>query len=173
MRVLVSETEIQRRVGELAAVINRDYAGRKLLVVGILKGSLIFLADLVRRIRAPLRYEVVVVSSYRNGTEPGSISFFGELPTAAPDEDVLVVEDIIDTGRTMSRLRRWLDDHYNRQTRLCVMLDKQGRRDIPVKLDYVGFTIETDDFLVGYGLDYAEELRNLPYIAALDAAETR
>lgn len=172
MRILVSENNIQRRVGELAALINRDYAGRRLLVLGILKGSLIFLADLVRRIRVPLRYEVVVISSYRDGTEPGAVDFYGELPQAEPDEAILVVEDIIDTGQTMSKLRRWLDAHYNRSVGLCVMLDKQGRRNNVVELDYVGFTLETNDFLVGYGLDYAGGMRNLPFIAALEEGET-
>jgi hypoxanthine phosphoribosyltransferase len=172
MRVIIPEQRIAARVQELAEAINRDFAGRKLLVLGILKGSLIFLADLVRRLRLPIRYEVVVLSSYKDGTTPGDVDFFGELPAARPDEEILIVEDIIDTGHTLERLRDWLNEQYDRPVSLCVFLNKLGRRDADVAPDYVGFTLRTRAFVVGYGLDYAEGYRNLPYIAALEAGET-
>ena len=168
MRIIYSAKEIAERVDELAREISADLGDGPLLALGVLKGSIIFLADLVRRLTMPLRFEVVAISSYREGDEPGEIHFYGELPEAGPDERILVVEDIVDTGRTLSELRRFLDEHYGRQVSICVLLNKPGRRSRRVDVDYTGFVFTGDDFLVGYGLDYAGRYRNLPHIAVMD-----
>lgn len=155
-------------MGELAREINADLGGGPLLVLGVLKGSIIFLADLVRRLEMPLRFEVVALSSYREGEEPGELHFYGKLPEARPDERILVVEDIVDTGRTLEELRCFLDEHYARPVSVCVFLNKPGRRRRPVEVDYIGFTYAGDGFVVGYGLDYAGRHRNLPFIAVME-----
>lgn len=171
MRVIYSAEEIAERVGGLAREINADLGGGLLLVLGVLKGSIIFLADLVRRLEMPLKFEVVALSSYREGDEPGELHFYGKLPEARPDERILVVEDIVDTGRTLTELRRYLDAHYGRPVSVCVFLNKPGRRRRRVDVDYTGFTYTGDGFVVGYGLDYAGRYRNLPFIAVLEAGE--
>jgi hypoxanthine phosphoribosyltransferase len=171
LRVIYTAEDIARRVGELAREINADLGGGPLLVLGVLKGSIIFLADLVRRLTMPMRYEVVALSSYRDGAEPGELHFYGELPRARPDERILVVEDIVDTGRTLAELRRYLDVHYGQPVKICVLLGKLGRRRHRVDVDYTGFVLDEGTFVVGYGLDYAGHHRNLPYIAALEPGE--
>ncbi|OGD72519.1 MAG: hypothetical protein A2Y64_03230 [Candidatus Coatesbacteria bacterium RBG_13_66_14] len=168
MQVVFSERDIAERVGGLAREINADLGGGPLLVLGVLKGSVIFMADLIRRLEMPLRFEVVALSSYRDGDEPGELHFYGMLPEARPGERILVVEDIVDTGRTLTELRRHLDAHYGRPVSVCVFLNKPGRRRRPVAVDYTGFTYPGDGFVVGYGLDYAGRYRNLPFIALLE-----
>jgi len=171
MRTLYTASQIANRVAELAADIENDLNGKPLLVLGVLKGSLIFLADLVRQLRLPLRYELIALSSYRQDTEPGELLVYGELPEPEPDEEVLIVEDIVDTGGTMARLTELLEQHYGQSARICSLLDKHTRRNHHTVVDYAGFRLEGDDFVVGYGLDHAGRYRNLPYIAALDAGE--
>jgi len=168
LQVIYSAEEITERVGELAREINAALGGGPLLVLGVLKGSIIFLSDLIRRLEMPLRFELVAFSSYRDGDEPGELRFYGELPHARPGESILVVEDIVDTGRTLAELRRFLDAHYGRPVSVCVFVNKPERRRRRVKVDYTGFTYAGDGFVVGYGLDYAERYRNLPYIAILE-----
>ncbi|MCX7022050.1 MAG: phosphoribosyltransferase family protein, partial [bacterium] len=136
MQVVFSERDIERRVGELAREINADLGDGPLLVLGVLKGSIIFLADLVRRLEMPLKFEVVALSSYRDGDEPGELQFYGELPEARPDERIIFVEDIVDTGRTLTELRRFLDEHYGRPVAVCAFLDKPGRRLHRVDVNY-------------------------------------
>jgi hypoxanthine phosphoribosyltransferase len=168
LQVIYSAEEIAERVGELAREINADLGGGPLLVLGVLKGSIIFLSDLIRRLEMPLRFELVAFYSYRGGDEPGELRFYGELPHARPGERILVVEDIVDTGRTLTELRRFLDAHYGRPVSVCVFVNKPERRRRKVKVDYTGFTYAGDGFVVGYGLDYAERYRNLPHIALLE-----
>ena len=168
MRIIYTAADIARRVEELARQINADLGDGPLLVLAVLKGSVIFMADLVRRLLMPLRFEVVALSSYREGLEPGELHFYGELPEARPGERILVVEDIVDTGRTLAELRHHLDAHYERPVFICAFVNKPGRRRRPVEVDYTGFTYEGDGFLVGYGLDYAGRHRNLPHIAVLE-----
>ncbi|HJN90683.1 MAG TPA: hypoxanthine phosphoribosyltransferase [Verrucomicrobiota bacterium] len=165
-KVLVSEREIQRRVRELAARVQSDFAGRDLVVVGLLTGTLMFLADLVREIDLPLRLDFIGVSSYRDGTKSRELIFTKELRLDVAGRDVLLVDDILDTGKTLRAVIDKLNGMTPRQIRTCVLLSKKARREYDIPADYVGFEIP-DEFVVGYGLDYAEKYRNLRSIGLL------
>ena len=166
-RVLFSEEELKRRVAELGARINEDYAGKKLILIGVLRGSFIFVADLVRQLNLPCTVDFMAVSSYGTGTtSSGQVRIVKDLSEDIAGRDVLVVEDIMDTGHTLSYLLQYLKDKGAASVRLCALLDKPSRRTVPVEIQYCGFTIP-DYFVVGYGLDYAERYRNLPYIGVL------
>ena len=165
-KVLVSEKEIRRRVGELAAQVQSDFAGCDLVVVGLLTGTLMFLADLVRKIDLPLRLDFIGVSSYGDGTESRELVFTKELKLDVAGRDVLLVDDILDTGKTLRAVIDKLEGMAPRQVRTCVLLSKKARREYEIPADYVGFEI-SDEFVVGYGLDYAEKYRNLPHIGVL------
>ncbi len=166
-RVLFDEATIRARVAELAGAVRADYEGLELALLGTLKGAVVFLADLMRQLDMPLRVEFVSAASYGNQTESS-----GEVKltlVACPDLaqcHVLVVEDIVDTGRTLSALVTALQAQGVASVKTCCLLDKPSRRVVPFEPDYVGFQIP-DHFVVGYGLDYAERYRNLPYIACL------
>ena len=165
-KVLISEKEIRRRVGELAAQVQSDFAGRDLVVVGLLTGTLMFLADLVREIDLPLRLDFIGVSSYGDGTESHELVFTKELKLDVANRDVLLVDDILDTGKTLRAVINKLNGMTPRQVRTCVLLSKKARREYDIPADYIGFEIP-DEFVVGYGLDYAEKYRNLPSIGVL------
>ena len=165
-KVLVSEKEIRRRVGELAAQVQSDFPGRDLVVVGLLTGTLMFLADLVREIDLPLRLDFIGVSSYGDGTESRELVFTKELKLDVAGRDVLLVDDILDTGKTLRAVINKLGEMNPRQVRSCVLLSKKARREYDIIADYVGFEIP-NEFVVGYGLDYAEKYRNLPHIGVL------
>ncbi len=165
-KILVSEEEIQRRIRELALSVQSDFSGRDLVVVGLLTGTLMFLADLVREIDLPLRLDFIGVSSYRDGTESRELVFTKELRLDVAGRDVLLVDDILDTGKTLRAVIDKLDGMTPRQVRTCVLLSKKARREYDIPADYVGFEIP-DEFVVGYGLDYAEKYRNLPSIGLL------
>lgn len=167
MEVLIPAEQIHRRVDELARQIALDYAGRHVYIVGVLTGCLIFLADLVRQIRLPLQVHLVQASSYRGAaTSPGPLSLrLDTLPELA-GRDVLIIDDILDTGRTLSRLVAELRRRDAASVRVAVLLRKLGRQEIALEPDYVGFPIP-DAFVVGYGLDYNDEYRHLPHIAVL------
>ena len=165
-KVLISEEEIRQRVGELAARVQSDFAGRDLVVVGLLTGTLMFLADLVRKIDLPLRLDFIGVSSYGDGTESRELVFTKELKLDVAGRDVLLVDDILDTGKTLRAVINKLGEMNPRQVRSCVLLSKKARREYDIIADYVGFEIP-DEFVVGYGLDYAEKYRNLPHIGVL------
>jgi len=164
--ILISERRLARRVHELARQIENDFAGRDLVIVALLNGTVVFLADLLRRIKLPLRLDFIGVSSYGAGTIPGELVFTKELRLDVSGRDVLVVDDILDTGNTLTRVLAKLRALRPRRIKICVLLDKPNRRTKPIKAHYVGFAIP-DKFVVGYGLDYAERYRNLPYIAVL------
>ena len=164
--VLIGETEIAGRVRELAAEIERDYAGKDLLMVALLTGTVPFLADLMRHITLPLRLDFIGVSSYGDGTAPGELVFTKDLRLEARDRDVLLVDDILDTGQTLHAVLGKLIDLQPRSLKTCVLLEKTSRRQEKVTADYVGFEVP-DEFVVGYGLDYAERYRNLPFIGVL------
>ncbi len=174
-RVLFSAEEIQRRVRELGAQISRDYRnggkkdpfGRPLLVVGLLKGALPFMADLIRNLDIPIHYDFMAVSSYRNGTSPGEVRVLKDLDCAVGRRDVLIVEDIVDTGHTLRHILRSLQAREPASLKVCTLLDKPYRREVAVPVDYVGFVVPENVFVVGYGLDYAELYRNLPFIGVL------
>lgn len=166
-QILFSEEEIRGCVSRLADEINRDYAGKEPLVVGILQGSFVFLADLVRQISLPIRVEFMSVSSYGSGTESsGALNIRLDLAEDIAGRDVILVEDILDSGNTLSRLIPSLLERGPASLKLCVLLDKPDRRVKEVAVDYLGYSIP-DAFVVGYGLDYDQKYRNLPYIGIL------
>jgi hypoxanthine phosphoribosyltransferase len=165
--VLLTGAQIQARVAELGAQLGADYAGRDPVLVSVLKGSIVFLADLVRQMEIPLSIDLMEVSSYGASTESsGQVRILKDLSMAIDGRDVIVVEDIIDTGLTLNYLLRYLHDKGPASIRICCLLDKPARRLADISIDYRGFTIP-DRFVIGYGLDYDERYRNLPYIGVL------
>lgn len=164
--VLYREREVLRRVKELAWDIERDYAGKDLVVVSLLNGTVMFLADLVRYLDMPLRLDFMGVSSYGKGTSSGKLVFTKDLKLDVKGRDVLLVDDILDTGKTLKRVTAKLSKLKPRSLKICVLLSKSARRVEEVHADYVGFEIP-DAFVVGYGLDFAERYRNLPFIGIL------
>lgn len=172
-RVLISPEQLADRVRRLGETISRDYAARgagELTVVGVANGALIFAADLMRAISLHTRFDTIRISSYLDGTEPATKPQFRDaLHLALAGRHVLVVDDILDTGGTLSRLCATLRDQQPASLRTCVLLDKKSRRKIPFEAEYVGFPIP-DNFVVGYGLDFAERYRNLPYVGVLKTA---
>lgn len=167
-RILISADEIAARVAELGECIRRDYAGRYPILVGVLKGAVVFAADLVRAMALPVDLDFMAVSSYASGTRSsGVVRLTADLSVSIEGRDVIVVEDIIDSGRTISYLRRNLATRHPRSLALCVLLDKIARREVTVAVDYVGFVIP-DEFVVGYGLDHEGLHRNLRDIAVLE-----
>ena len=164
--VLISRTQIHRRVRELAKQIESDFAGRDLVVVSLLNGTVMFLADLIRSLDMPLRLDFIGVSSYGSGTVSRELVFTKELRLDVRDRDVLLVDDILDTGKTLTTVIAKLQKLRPRQIKTCVLLNKPARRVENVQADYAGFEIP-DLFVVGYGLDYAERYRNLPFVGVL------
>lgn len=166
-KILISEEELKARVQELGRQISADYAGKEPLLVSVLRGSYIFMADLTRSIDCFCRLDFMAVSSYGSGTvSSGQVKIVKDLSDSIEGKDVIVVEDILDSGNTLSYLLKMLKNRHPASVRLCTLLDKPDRRVKPVDLHYFGFTIP-DAFVVGYGLDYAEKYRNLPYIGIL------
>ena len=165
--VLFTEQELKDRVAEIAAQIDRDYAGKEPMLISVLRGSFIFMADLVRSITLPCTVDFMAVSSYGAGTTSSDqVKITKDLSESIEGRDIIVVEDILDSGNTLSYLFQLLQARHPASVRLCTLLDKPSRRTKPVTADYTGFTVE-DLFVVGYGLDYAEKYRNLPYIGIL------
>ena len=165
-RVLISKAALARRVRELSHEIERDFGGRELVVVAVLNGTVMFLADLLRHLSLPLRLDFIGVSSYGAGTESGEMVFTKELRLDVRGRDVLLVDDILDTGKTLKRVVEKLRQLEPQRIKTCVLLEKAERREENIKADYVGFNIP-DLFVVGYGLDYAERYRNLPFVGVL------
>jgi hypoxanthine phosphoribosyltransferase len=166
-QILFTEEQLSACVDRLAEEINRDYAGKAPLVVGILQGSFVFLADLVRKIKLPINLEFMSVSSYGSGTSStGEVNIRLDLSEEIEGRDVILIEDILDSGNTLSRLLPTLQARGPASLKLCCLLDKPSRREREVPIDYLGFTIP-DAFVVGYGLDYDQKYRNLPYIGIL------
>ena len=164
--VMLSERKIARRVKELAAQMDKLYGGRKPVVVCILKGSVLFFTDLIRHMKTPLTIDFMSVSSYGNGTTSGELKIKQDLSTDITGRDVLIVEDIIDSGNTLYNLKKLLNSRSPASVNIVTLLDKPARREVPMEPEYKGFVIE-DEFVIGYGLDYAEEYRNLPYVGVL------
>ena len=165
-RVLITEQQLARRIRILAREIQKDFNGREMVVVSLLNGTVLFLADLIRNLSLPLRLDFIGVSSYGAGTESGDLVFTKELRLDVRGRDVLLVDDILDTGKTLTRVLAKLRLLKPRRIKTCVLLNKAARRVEKVKADYVGFEIP-DYFVVGYGLDYAERYRNLPFVGVL------
>ena len=167
--ILIEEDAIRERVVELGAEISADYAGRDLLLVGVLKGAVFFMADLMRHVTVPCEVDFMAISSYGAATDSsGVVRILKDLDINIEGRDVLVVEDIIDSGLTLSYLMRNLESREPASLEVCALLTKHGRRENDVRLRYVGFEIP-NRFVIGYGLDFAERYRNLPYVATLHA----
>lgn len=165
--VLFSEEQLKKRVQEIAGEIQRDYAGKEIMLISVLRGSFIFMADLCRAIDLPCTLDFMAVSSYGKGTSSsGQVQITKDLSEDISGRHIIVVEDILDSGNTLSYLLKILQHRHPASIRLCTLLDKPERREKPITADYVGFTVP-NAFIVGYGLDYAEKYRNLPYIGVL------
>ena len=166
-RVLISEEQLSKRVREMAAEISRDYAGKNPTMICILKGASVFFVDLIREIDLPLEIDFMVVSSYGKGTvSSGSVKIIKDLDTNIEGKDVIIVEDILDSGITLSNLIRVLNQRNPNSIKICTLFDKPARHKVDIQVDYNGLEVP-DEFIVGYGLDYAEIYRNYPEIAVL------
>ena len=171
IRVLLTEEEVDKRINEVAAKISEDYAGKQVHMICILKGGVFFTCELAKRMTVPVSLDFMSVSSYGKDTKSsGVVKIVKDLDESLEGKDVIVVEDIIDSGRTLSYLLELLKKRHPNSMRLCTLLDKPDRRVREVHVDYVGFEIP-DEFVVGYGLDYAQKYRNLPYIGIVDGVE--
>ena len=169
LRVLLPAEKIRARIAQLAAEIDRDYPAGPVYLVGILKGACFFLSDLARAMKTPARLEFVGISSYGRGTTTsGEVKLTKDLDVSVEGQDVIVVEDIVDSGITLTYLLQIFQQRKPKSLRIATLLDKPDRRQRPVKVDYVGFQIP-DEFVVGYGLDYAEDYRNLKDVCVLEA----
>lgn len=171
VKVLLTEEEVDKKIGELGAQITKDYAGKKLHLICVLKGGAPFMCELAKRINLPLTMDFMSVASYEGTASTGHINLKKDLDEPVEGLDVLVVEDIIDSGRTLSHLVKLLGDRKAASVKLCTLLDKPERRVVKdIKVDYCGFNIP-DAFVVGYGLDYNQRYRNLPYIGVVEFEE--
>lgn len=165
--ILLDESTIKAKIGELGAQISKDYKGKELVLVGVLKGSVMFMADLMKEITLPCSMDFMAVSSYGNSTETsGVVRILKDLDFQIEDKDVLIVEDIIDSGVTLKYLLEYLKARKPNSLEIACLLNKPERRRVDIFSKYIGFDVP-DEFLVGYGLDYAEKYRNLPYIGIL------
>jgi hypoxanthine phosphoribosyltransferase len=166
--IIVQADDLQHRVAELGAEVSRDYAGKDLLLVGVLKGAIFFLSDLMRHIDVPCEVDFMAVASYGSATESsGVVRILKDLDIAIEGRDVLIVEDIVDSGLTLQYLLRSLQTRNPASLEVCALLTKPSRREVDLPARYIGFEIP-DKFAIGYGLDHAEKYRNLPFVAALD-----
>ena len=167
LKVLLSEEQLKEKCAEMGAQITRDYAGKNLLLVTVLKGAVVYMADLMRCIDLPCAIDFMVVSSYGSGTKTsGVVKIVKDLDQDLSGKDLLIVEDILDSGNTLSYLKGLLQGRTPASIRIATLLDKPSRRKVDLKADYVGFEVP-DEFVVGYGLDYDEQYRNLPFVGVL------
>ena len=170
LRVLLSEDEIREKVRELGGKITADYKNSNLMLVTVLKGAVVFLADLMRQIDVPAEIDFMVVSSYGSGVKSsGVVKIVKDLDVPLAGKDILIVEDILDSGLTLSYIKELLESRGPRSIRIATLLDKPSRRKVDLQADYIGFSVP-DEFVIGYGLDYDEKYRNLPYIGILKPA---
>lgn len=168
VRIMLSEEDVDRRIQEIGEQISKDYAGQQVHLVCILKGGSFFMCELAKRIAIPVSFDFMSVSSYGGETESsGVVRIVKDLDEKLEGKSVIVIEDIVDTGRTLGYLLEMLQQRGPKSLALCTLLDKPSRRIIPVKVDYTGFQIP-DEFVVGYGLDYDQKYRNLPYIGVVE-----
>jgi len=167
IEVLISEEEIQKRVNELANTIQADYAGEEITIICVLKGAVMFATDLLKKVNGNIKLEFIKASSYEESTKSSgeSILKYNTLDSAK-DKNILIVEDIIDTGITLSHLKEYYLSQSPKSFKICALLSKPERREVDINVDYIGFSIP-NEFAVGYGLDYAQKYRNLPYVAIL------
>ncbi len=166
-KVLLSAEEIQEKVKELGAQISKDYEGKNLMLISILKGSIVFMSDLMRAITIHCKIDFMAVSSYGSSTKTsGVVRILKDLDIPLENYDVLIVEDILDSGMTLDYITKILNERHPNSIKICTLLDKPARRKIDIKADYVGFLVP-DEFVVGYGLDYDERYRNVPFVGVL------
>ena len=171
IKVLIAEQDVDARIAELGQQISEDYAGKQVHLICILKGSVFFTCELAKRITVPVSLDFMSVSSYGDGTQSsGRVKIAKDLDESLEGKDVIVIEDIIDSGRTLAYLLDVLAKRNPNSLKLCTLLDKPDRRVTDVKVDYVGFEIP-DEFVVGYGLDYAQKYRNLPFVGVVEGLE--
>jgi hypoxanthine phosphoribosyltransferase len=171
VKILIPEDRVDERIAQLGEQISQDYAGRQVHLIGILKGSIFFICELAKRISVPVTMDFMSVSSYGAGTKSsGVVKLIKDLDDPITGKDILIVEDIIDSGRTLNYLLKNLSSRQPASIRLCTLLDKPERREVDVEVDYQGFRIP-DEFVIGYGLDYDQRYRNLPYIGVLSLTE--
>lgn len=167
LKVLITEEELREKITALGRQISEDYRDKNLLMVSVLKGSVVFMADLMRAITIPCEIDFMSVSSYGSGVKTsGVVKIVKDLDIDLHDSDLLIVEDILDSGMTLSYIKQMLKQRGTKSIRICTLLDKPERRQVDLTPDYAGFTVP-DEFVVGYGLDYAEKYRNLPYVGVL------
>ena len=167
IKVLYSEEELQKRIAEVAQEIDKDYEGKTITVISVLKGAIFFTVDLVTKMKTPIELEVMQVSSYEGTESTGKINVKKDLDNSIEGKDVLIVEDIVDTGRTLSHLKEYLLSKKPNSLKIAVLADKKERREVEVNIDYTGFEIP-NKFVIGYGLDYDEAYRDLPYIGYIE-----
>ncbi|MCX8021327.1 MAG: hypoxanthine phosphoribosyltransferase [Syntrophorhabdaceae bacterium] len=168
LKILFTKEEIEGAVKRLASLIGADYDMEKIIFICLLKGSFVFASDLIRKIKNPVEIDFMRVASYGSGTTTtGNVVIMKDIEVDISGKHVIIIEDIIDTGLTLKKIKDILEERRPKSLKICALLDKRARRKVPVEGDYVGFTIE-DGFVVGYGIDYAEEYRNLPYICVLE-----
>ncbi len=166
-KILVNEEQLTKRAAEIAGEIEKDYNGEDFVAISILKGGFVFMADLIRNIKSNVQMDFMVASSYGNSTtSSGKLEIKKDTSINLNGKNVLIVEDIVDTGRTLSNLKENFLSRGAKSVKICTMLDKPSRREVEVLVDYIGFQIE-NEFVVGYGLDYAEKYRNLPFVGVL------
>lgn len=168
LKVILSEDQIQARVKELGKIISKDYAGKSPVVICMLKGAIEFFSDIVRNLTVPISMEFARLSSYRNGTESGDMELITDITADVSGKDILIIEDVVDSGKTLSYFISLLEKKNPASIKICAFLDKPERRCSDVKVDYVGFQINCG-FVIGYGLDYAERFRELPYLAEINS----
>ena len=165
-KILIKEEEIERRVDEIANELNARYAGQEVLAVCVLTGSVMFYADLIRKLKFPLELNFLKVSSYGSGSVSGELNVVMDLKCNIKDKNVIIIEDIVDTGNTIKKIKDMLSKREPKELKICALLDKPSRRTCDISADYAGFVIP-DEFVVGYGLDYDEHFRELPYVGVL------
>ena len=167
MNVLINETRIEKRLDEMAKQIDKDYEGKEIILVGILKGSVVFMVELAKRLKTKVQFEFIEVSSYEGTESTGKIKIKKDLQSDIEGKDVLIVEDIIDTGNTLSYLKEYFQEKNPNSLKIVTLLSKPSRRIKELDVEYIGFKIE-DKFVIGYGLDYNQNYRNLPYIGYIE-----
>ena len=167
MNVLINETRIEKRLDEMAKQIDKDYEGKEIILVGILKGSVVFMVELAKRLKTKVQFEFIEVSSYEGTESTGKIKIKKDLQNDIEGKDVLIVEDIIDTGNTLSYLKEYFQEKNPNSLKIATLLSKPSRRIKELDVEYIGFKIE-DKFVIGYGLDYNQKYRNLPYIGYIE-----
>ncbi len=167
LEMLISREEIEKRLTEIAKQLEKDYENEKVIFVGILKGSFVFLADIIRKVKIPIEIDFMTASSYGNETvSSGSVKIVKDIDINVKNKHILLVEDIVDTGYTLDYVKKFLDSKGAKSVKCLALLDKPERRKVDIDVEYIGFTIP-DKFIVGYGIDYAQKYRNLDHIAAV------